>query len=92
MLDRVGLDVPDERLDQFPHRLSGGQRQRVLIAMAIAHAPAVLVADEPTSALDAALRHDIMALLRRLQRETAWRCCSSAMIWRAWRIMQTGCW
>jgi microcin C transport system ATP-binding protein len=69
MLDRVGLDVPDERLDQFPHRLSGGQRQRVLIAMAIAHAPAVLVADEPTSALDAALRHDIMALLRRLQRE-----------------------
>lgn len=70
MLERVGLDRPEERLDQFPHRLSGGQRQRVLIAMAIAHRPALLVADEPTSALDAALRHDIMALLRRLQRET----------------------
>jgi peptide/nickel transport system ATP-binding protein len=70
MLERVGLDRPSERLDQFPHRLSGGQRQRVLIAMAIAHRPALLVADEPTSALDAALRHDIMALLRRLQRET----------------------
>ena len=70
MLERVGLDRPKERLNQFPHRLSGGQRQRVLIAMAIAHRPALLVADEPTSALDAALRHDIMALLRRLQRET----------------------
>jgi ABC-type glutathione transport system ATPase component len=32
MLERVGLDRADERLDQYPHRLSGGQRQRVMIA------------------------------------------------------------
>ena len=65
-LDRVGLDRPGERLDQYPHRLSGGQRQRALIAMAIAHKPRLLVADEPTTALDAVLRTEIMALLRRL--------------------------
>lgn len=70
MLERVELDRPLERLDAYPHRLSGGQRQRVLIAMAIAHAPKLLVADEPTSALDAGLRHAIMDLLTRIRRET----------------------
>ncbi|WP_165324119.1 ATP-binding cassette domain-containing protein [Rhizorhabdus phycosphaerae] len=68
-LERVGLDRPGERLDQYPHRLSGGQRQRALIAMAIAHRPKLLVADEPTTALDAILRAEIMALLSRLCRE-----------------------
>ena len=65
-LERVGLDRPGERLDQYPHRLSGGQRQRALIAMAIAHRPRLLVADEPTTALDAMLRAEIMALLEGL--------------------------
>ncbi|WP_299323236.1 ABC transporter ATP-binding protein [Parasphingopyxis sp.] len=68
-LDRVALDAPEDRLDQFPHRLSGGQRQRALIAMAIAHRPKLLIADEPTSALDASLRAEIMALLDELRRE-----------------------
>ncbi len=65
-LERVGLDRPEERLAQYPHRLSGGQRQRALIAMAIAHKPRLLVADEPTTALDAILRGEIMTLLRGL--------------------------
>ncbi|MGP1353554.1 MAG: nickel ABC transporter ATP-binding protein NikE [Parasphingopyxis sp.] len=68
-LGRVGLDAPEDRLDQFPHRLSGGQRQRALIAMAVAHRPKLLIADEPTSALDASLRAEIMALLDTLRRE-----------------------
>lgn len=69
MLERVGLDRAEERLDQFPHRLSGGERQRVMIAAAIAHGPSLLIADEPVSALDAVLRSEIMALLRHLRRE-----------------------
>ncbi len=70
MLRRVDLPRPDELLSQFPHRLSGGQRQRVMIAAAIAHRPALLIADEPTTALDASLRHEIMDLLDDLRRET----------------------
>lgn len=62
-LTEVGIDQPEERLKQFPHRLSGGQRQRVMIAMAIAHRPTLLVADEPTTALDATLRREIMTML-----------------------------
>lgn len=68
-LERVGLEDPEESIDQFPHRLSGGQRQRALIAMAVAHRPKLLIADEPTSALDAELRVEIMALLENLRRE-----------------------
>jgi ABC-type glutathione transport system ATPase component len=69
MLERVGLDRADERLDYYPHRLSGGQRQRMMIAAAIAHRPKLLIADEPTTALDASLRGEIMALLDRLRVE-----------------------
>jgi len=69
-LERVELDRPRERLDQYPHRLSGGQRQRALIAMAVAHKPKLLIADEPTTALDASLRADILALLSRLREES----------------------
>ncbi|TVV74396.1 nickel ABC transporter ATP-binding protein NikE [Sphingomonas solaris] len=67
LLERVGLDRADERLDQYPHRLSGGQRQRVMIAAAIAHPPALLVADEPTTALDAELRHAVLEMLSGLR-------------------------
>ncbi len=69
LLERVGLDLADERLDQYPHLLSGGQRQRVMIAAAIAHRPKLLIADEPTTALDASLRGEIMVLLDALRRE-----------------------
>ncbi len=67
LLDRVGLDQADERLDQYPHWLSGGQRQRVMIAAAIAHRPKLLVADEPTTALDAELRRAMLEMLAGLR-------------------------
>ena len=65
------VEIPDaaNRLDAYPHQLSGGMNQRVMIAMAIACKPKLLIADEPTTALDVTIQAQIMALLRKLQRE-----------------------
>jgi ABC-type glutathione transport system ATPase component len=62
-------DDPDF-LRKRPSQLSVGQAQRVLIAMAIMHRPALLIADEATSALDVITQSEILELFARLNRET----------------------
>ncbi|MBP6596268.1 MAG: ABC transporter ATP-binding protein [Arenimonas sp.] len=64
------LELPLNLLARFPHQLSGGQRQRALLALALAGAPALLLADEPTSALDPRLAQEALALIDRLRRES----------------------
>jgi ABC-type dipeptide/oligopeptide/nickel transport system ATPase component len=69
LLEHVCLP-PDERfLALYPRQLSVGLAQRVLIAMALIHHPALIVADEPTSALDMITQAEILNLFRRVNRE-----------------------
>jgi peptide/nickel transport system ATP-binding protein len=70
MLERVRMPSPQARVDEYPHKLSGGMRQRVMIAMALACAPALLIADEPTTALDVTIQAQILELLAKLREET----------------------
>jgi ABC-type glutathione transport system ATPase component len=56
-------------LNKRASQLSVGQAQRVLIAMAIMHRPALLIADEATSSLDVITQSEILELFARLNRE-----------------------
>lgn len=69
MLDEVGIPIPEQRVDEYPHQLSGGMRQRAMIAMALSCNPSMLIADEPTTALDVTIQAQILELMDDLQEE-----------------------
>jgi ABC-type glutathione transport system ATPase component len=66
LMAEVQLPSESSFLRVRPGQISVGQAQRVLIALALLHRPAILIADEPTSALDPVTQSEILSLLRRL--------------------------
>ena len=63
-LENVSLPTDEGFLKRYPSEISVGQGQRLLIAMAILHSPAFLIADEPTSSLDPITQVEILELFR----------------------------
>ena len=69
-LQSVSLPSDDDFLRKYSAQMSVGQAQRVLIAMAVVHRPALLIADEATSALDVITQGEILKLFRELNRNS----------------------
>lgn len=64
LASKVGLE---DRLSQRPSSLSGGEKRRAGLARILATKPVLIVADEPTSGLDAAIKLQIIELLKDLR-------------------------
>lgn len=65
LLDRMGL--AEKR--RAPYRqLSVGQQRRLALALAIAHAPPVVILDEPTAGLDVESRSELHSLMQELKK------------------------
>ena len=66
LVAEVGLE---QWRNHKPNELSGGQRQRVAIARALVARPKIVLADEPTANLDSKTGEQIIALMKKINRE-----------------------
>ena len=66
MIKLLGLE---NRKTHLPNELSGGQQQRTSIGRALITSPTIILADEPTGNLDSKSSDEIVALLKKSNKE-----------------------
>ncbi len=66
MLNLLGLE---DRKKHLPNELSGGQQQRTSIGRALITSPTIILADEPTGNLDSKASDEIVALLKKSNKD-----------------------
>jgi peptide/nickel transport system ATP-binding protein len=63
------VDIPADRMRDYPFQFSGGMRQRIVIAICLALEPKLIVMDEPTTALDVVVQREILQRINELRRQ-----------------------
>ena len=66
LLEEVGLK---DRMQHRPDQMSGGEQQRTAIARALINRPTLVLGDEPTGEVDSETSQQIVALMRRMNRD-----------------------
>jgi ABC-type lipoprotein export system ATPase subunit len=66
LLEEVGLK---DRMHHRPDQMSGGEQQRTAIARALINRPTLVLGDEPTGEVDSETSQQIVALMRRMNRD-----------------------
>lgn len=61
------LEIPINRLNNYPFQFSGGMQQRISIALSLILNPQLVICDEPTTALDVLVQAKIINLLKKMK-------------------------